>query len=129
MTKPEPSEFDLRCAAFWSAGRCRPADDPEELLEQIIEWRARLQLRHIAGVLSSMVCVAEMLTTGIAHAIREVGQESGPWRVLGSGGTGKVLPAAPRKSAQSRLKAARAGRRRALHRTQTVCAKKTGNRP
>ncbi|MGD0094345.1 MAG: hypothetical protein ABSE73_30935, partial [Planctomycetota bacterium] len=45
-------------------------------------------------------------------------------------GTGKVLPAAPRKSAQSRLKAARAGRRRdAAPDPNCPAPKKTGNRP
>ena len=72
----------------------------EELLEHVVERRALGQVRHGLGAvaLSSIVWVAEMLTTASATSVDEIGEVGR--RVWASSGAG--APARPATSASAR---------------------------
>ena len=106
MTKPEPEGVRLAFARLFGAVAAPLAPLAllmalEEFLEQIVEWRPRLQLRRVAGVFFVHRLRRRDVDDGIAHRIREIGQGVRPLGEGGEGpGIGKALPEAPRISAQ-----------------------------
>ena len=116
ITKPEPSEFERRRGGRGALSPSPPWPTPiEELLEQVLEGRARRQLRQGPVALASTVVEAEMLTTAPVTSSARSAKDSGAERAkAGSGTAGATMAKTAKQDAASRrmdAETARPGRR------------------